>query len=238
MKTNEQAAESNTLNRAASNRRDFLSRAGLVGVGLAASPLMWTAHAEQSADQEKETSDRSGAMKTRKLGSLEVSEMGAGCMSISANYGPPADKSQGMRVIRAAHEEGVTFFDTAEVYGPFTNEVLVGEALAPIRDKVRIATKFGLVSHAGGGPGVAGAPNSRPANIRTAVEGSLKRLRTDWIDLLYQHRVDPRVPIEDVASAVKDLIERLASFLRASVWCGDRRALGEPDRGPSVLPAD
>jgi aryl-alcohol dehydrogenase-like predicted oxidoreductase/threonine dehydrogenase-like Zn-dependent dehydrogenase len=149
---------------------------------------------------------RSGTMKTRKLGGLEVSEMGAGCMSISANYGPPADRDQGIKVIRTAHERGVTFFDTAEVYGPFTNEELVGEALAPIRDQVRIASKFGLVSHAGGGPGVPGAPISTPANIRTAVEGSLRRLRTDRIDLLYQHRVDPNVPIEDVAGVVKDLI--------------------------------
>jgi aryl-alcohol dehydrogenase-like predicted oxidoreductase len=127
-------------------------------------------------------------------------------MSISANYGPPADRAQGIRVIRAAHDAGVTFFDTAEVYGPFTSEELVGEALAPIRDSVRIASKFGLVTHSGSGPGVAGAPNSRPANIRTAVEGSLKRLRTDRIDLLYQHRVDPNVPIEDVAGALKELI--------------------------------
>src|SRR3982751_296985 len=133
-------------------------------------------------------------MKTRKLGALEVSEIGAGCMSISANYGPPADKTQGIKVLRTAHERGVTLYDTAEVYGPFTSEELVGEALAPVRDHVRIASKFGLVSHVGGGPAVAGAPNSRPANIRTAVEGSLERLRTDRIDLLYQHRVDPSVP--------------------------------------------
>jgi aryl-alcohol dehydrogenase-like predicted oxidoreductase len=127
-------------------------------------------------------------------------------MSISANYGPPADKAQGIKVIRDAHDQGVTFFDTAEVYGPFTSEELVGEALAPIRDQVRIATKFGLVSHVGGGPGVPGAPISTPANIRIAVEGSLRRLRTDHIDLLYQHRVDPNVPIEDVAGVVKELV--------------------------------
>jgi aryl-alcohol dehydrogenase-like predicted oxidoreductase len=127
-------------------------------------------------------------------------------MSISANYGRPANKAQGIKVLRAAHDRGVTFYDTAEVYGPFTSEELVGEALAPIRDQVRIASKFGLVTHSGSGPGVAGAPNSRPANIRTAVEGSLKRLRTDRIDLLYQHRVDPNVPIEDVAGVVKELI--------------------------------
>ena len=126
-------------------------------------------------------------MKTRKLGSLEVSELGAGCMSISANYGPPADRDQGIKVIRAAHEKGVTFFDTAEVYGPYTNEELVGEALAPIRDKVAIATKFGFDLEAGG-------LNSRPEHIKKVVEGSLKRLRTDRIDLYYQHRVDPKVP--------------------------------------------
>jgi aryl-alcohol dehydrogenase-like predicted oxidoreductase len=120
-------------------------------------------------------------------------------MSISANYGPPADRSQGIQVIRAAHEKGVTFFDTAEVYGPFTNEDLVGEALAPFRDKVVIATKFGFDLEAGG-------LNSRPEHIRTALEGSLKRLKTDRVDLYYQHRVDPNVSIEDVAGAVKDLI--------------------------------
>lgn len=136
---------------------------------------------------------------TRKLGALEVSALGAGCMSISANYGPPADRSQAINVIRAAHDKGVTLFDTAEVYGPYTSEDLVREALVPMRDKVRIASKFGFNLEAGG-------LNSRPEHIRKAVEGSLKRLRTDRIDLYYQHRVDPNVPIEDVAGAVKDLI--------------------------------
>ena len=139
-------------------------------------------------------------MKTRKLGKLEVSELGSGCMSISANYGPPADRNQGIKVIRAAYEKGVTFFDTAEVYGPYTSEDLVGEALAPFRDKVVIATKFGFDLEAGG-------LNSRPEHIKKVVEGSLKRLRTDRIDLYYQHRVDPSVPIEDVAGAIKDLIK-------------------------------
>jgi aryl-alcohol dehydrogenase-like predicted oxidoreductase len=138
-------------------------------------------------------------MNTRKLGSLEVSEIGLGCMSISANYGPAADRDQGVRVIRTAHERGVTFFDTAEVYGPYTNEDLVGEALAPFRDQVVIATKFGFDIETGG-------LNSRPKHIKKAVEASLKRLRTDRIDLYYQHRVDPAVPIEDVAGAVKELI--------------------------------
>jgi aryl-alcohol dehydrogenase-like predicted oxidoreductase len=140
-------------------------------------------------------------MKTRKLGTLEVSEIGAGCMSISANYGPPASIEQGIKVIRAAYEKGVTFFDTAEVYGPYTSEKLVGEALAPFRDKVSIATKFGFA--------IDGtiALNSRPEHIRKVVDESLKRLNTDRIELLYQHRVDPAVPIEDVAGTVKALIQ-------------------------------
>lgn len=138
-------------------------------------------------------------MKTRKLGTLEVSELGFGCMSISANYGPAADKDKGISVVRTAHEQGVTFFDTAEVYGPFANEELVGEALAPVRDKVVIATKFGFDIAAGG-------LNSKPAHIRKVVEESLKRLRTDRIDLYYQHRVDPAVPIEEVAGVIRDLI--------------------------------
>lgn len=139
-------------------------------------------------------------MKTRKLGQLDVSELGAGCMSISANYGPGAPGNQGINVIRAAHERGVTLFDTAEVYGPYINELLVGEALAPIRDQVRIATKFGFDVEG------SGAPLSRPDHIRKVAEDSLRRLRTDRIDLFYQHRVDPKVPMEDVAGAVADLI--------------------------------
>jgi aryl-alcohol dehydrogenase-like predicted oxidoreductase len=140
-------------------------------------------------------------VKTRKLGTLEVSEIGFGCMSISANYGPAADRDQGIRVIRTAYERGVTFFDTAEVYGPFTNEELVGEALSPFRDKVVVASKFGFDMDAGG------SLNSQPAHIKKVVEDSLKRLRTDHIDLYYQHRVDPGVPIEDVAGTIKDLIK-------------------------------
>ena len=140
-------------------------------------------------------------MKTRKLGGLEVSELGFGCMSITANYGPPADRAQGIRVIREAYESGVTFFDTAEVYGPYINEELVGEALAPVRDKVAIATKFGFAID-----GTIGL-DSRPERIRRVVEESLKRLKTDRIDLYYQHRVDLTVPIEDVAGTVKDLIQ-------------------------------
>ncbi len=140
-------------------------------------------------------------MDTRKLGKLQVSELGFGCMSISANYGPPADRAEGIKVIRTAYEKGVTFFDTAEVYGPFTNEDLVGEALAPFRDKVVIATKFGFDLEAGG-------LNSRPEHIKKVVEASLKRLKTDRIDLYYQHRVDPNVSIEDTAGAIADLIKQ------------------------------
>ena len=140
-------------------------------------------------------------MMKRKLGALEVSQLGFGSMSISANYGPPAERQQGIAVIREAHDRGVTFFDTAEVYGPYTNEELVGEALAPIRDQVAIATKFGFELD-----DPAGGLNSRPEHLRKVVEESLRRLRTDRIDLYYQHRVDPNVPIEDVAGTVRDLI--------------------------------
>jgi aryl-alcohol dehydrogenase-like predicted oxidoreductase len=140
-------------------------------------------------------------MKKRALGKLEVSELGFGCMSISANYGPSADRNQGIGVIRAAYEKGVTFFDTAEVYGPYTNEDLAGEALAPIRDRVSIATKFGFDNEQGG------TLNSQPKHIAKVVEESLKRLRTDRIDLYYQHRVDPAVAIEDVAGTIGDLIK-------------------------------
>ncbi len=122
-------------------------------------------------------------------------------MSISANYGPPADKSQGIAAIRAAHDQGVTFFDTAEVYGPYTSETLVGEALAPFRDQVAIASKFGFDVEGSGGP------LSQPEHIKKVVEESLTRLRTDRIDLYYQHRVDPNVPIEEVAGAVKELVD-------------------------------
>jgi aryl-alcohol dehydrogenase-like predicted oxidoreductase len=149
-------------------------------------------------------------MKTRKLGTsnLEVSAVGLGCMGMSFSYGPPKDKQEMIALLRVAVDRGVTFFDTAEVYGPFTNEELVGEALAPLRKQVVIATKFGF--DLGGGdtrPGAAGL-NSRPEHIKQAVEGSLKRLKVETIDLLYQHRVDPDVPIEDVAGAVKELIQQ------------------------------
>jgi aryl-alcohol dehydrogenase-like predicted oxidoreductase len=148
---------------------------------------------------------RSSIMKTRKIGSLKVSALGLGCMSMSALYGPPADKSDMIKLIRAAHDRGVTLFDTAESYGPFTNEVLLGEALAPIRDHVVIATKFGFDIDLETGAR-RGGTNSRPEHIKLVAEACLKRLKTDRIDIFYQHRVDPEEPIEDVAGAVKDLI--------------------------------
>src|SRR6185295_18326211 len=142
-------------------------------------------------------------MKKRILGTsgLHVSAIGLGCMGMSQSYGTPMAVPDGVKLIRAAFERGVTFFDTAEVYGPSKNEEVVGEALEPIRDQVVIATKFGFDIDGGGGM------DSRPQRIRQAVEGSLKRLRTDRIDLLYQHRVDPNVPMEEVAGTVKELIQ-------------------------------
>src|SRR5688572_749241 len=175
-------------------RRRLLAGGALIAASSALPPLAMAA-ARHS------TNEIGGSpMRNRKLGQLEVSELGAGCMSISSNYGPAAPGSQGINVIRTAHERGVTFFDTAEVYGPYTSEELVGEALAPFRDKVVIASKFGFDIEAGG-------LNSQPGHIRKALEGSLKRLRTDRIDLYYQHRVDPKVPIEEVADAIKTLIK-------------------------------
>lgn len=144
------------------------------------------------------------AVQTRRLGksNLDVSALGLGCMGLSFGYGPAVDTRDGIALIRAAVERGVTFFDTAEVYGPFTNEALVGEALAPVRDRVVIATKFGFKIEDGKQAGL----DSRPAHIRAVAEASLTRLKTDRIDLFYQHRVDPDVPIEDVAGTVRDLI--------------------------------
>jgi aryl-alcohol dehydrogenase-like predicted oxidoreductase len=172
------------------NRRQFLATAAAAGAALGTVGTTWAAMPARQGN----------SMKTRHLGKLQVSGLGAGCMSISANYGPAADREQGIEVIRRAHANGVTFFDTAEVYGPYTSEDLVGEALAPIRNEVVIATKFGFDMDK------AGALNSRPEHIRRVVEGSLKRLRTDRIDLYYQHRVDPTVPIEDVAGTISDLV--------------------------------
>ena len=159
-------------------------------------------------------------MQKRKLGNsgLEVSALGLGCMGMSDSYGPPADKQEMISLLRAAVERGITFFDTAEVYGPFTNEELVGEALSPLRDQVVIATKFGfkLDSH--------GGLDSRPEHVKEVAEASLKRLKIDVIDLFYQHRVDPNVPIEDVAGAVKDLIQE-----------GKVRCFGLSEAGPQTI---
>ena len=179
------------------SRRAFLQTAAAAGTALALAPLAM-AGAARPGDPGRQAKN---TMPQRRLGTLEVSALGAGCMSISANYGPPADRAQGIRVMREAYERGVTLFDTAEVYGPYTNEELVGAALAPIRDKVAIATKFGFDIGKGG-------LNSRPRHIRQVVEASLTRLRTDRIDLLYQHRVDPSVPIEEVAGAVAELVRQ------------------------------
>ncbi|HEY0365843.1 MAG TPA: aldo/keto reductase, partial [Pyrinomonadaceae bacterium] len=146
-------------------------------------------------------------MQKRKLGNsnLEVSALGLGCMGMSASYGRIPDKQEMISLLRAAFERGITFFDTAEVYGPFTNEELVGEALSPVRDEVVIATKFGFQLDPNGQRTLLGV-NSRPEHIKEVADASLKRLKTGYIDLFYQHRVDPDVPIEDVAGAVKDLI--------------------------------
>ncbi|MGO4194211.1 aldo/keto reductase [Rhizobium sp. YAF28] len=201
MDKNNQKARPNAAKHFGLDRRDFLINAALAGAVLPAVSAAWAASPDQRQGYQSVLHTGQGQMKTRKLGTLEVSEIGAGCMSISANYGPPADRAQGINTIRTAHENGVTFFDTAEVYGPYTSEDLVGEALAPIRDQVKIATKFGFAID-----GTIGL-NSRPERIKQVAEASLKRLKTDRIDLFYQHRVDPKVPIEDVAGAVKDLIQ-------------------------------
>ena len=186
----------------APDRRRFLAAAGMTAAAavlpLRAASLVSPTAARAAAGSLPQTY----AMGIRKLGGLEVSELGFGCMSISGNYGPPVDKAQGIRVIRDAFERGIRFFDTAEVYGPYTNEELVGEALASVRDQVVIATKFGF--RIDGTNGL----DSRPERIRRVVEESLKRLKTDRIDLYYQHRVDLTVPIEDVAGTIKDLIQQ------------------------------
>ena len=187
-------------------RRNFLNNTALAGAGFVLTPLLSSAYFDQPKNNNNEGDNKLNKkdtkMRKRNLGALEVSALSSGCMSISANYGPPADRAQGIKTIRTAYENGVTFFDTAEVYGPYTNEDLVGEALAPFRDKVKIATKFGFELE-----DPKGGLNSRPEKIKKVVEASLKRLRTDHIDLYYQHRVDPNVPIEEVAGTIKDLIK-------------------------------
>ncbi len=195
---NSNAENSDELSRGSSSRRDFLKTTAAAAAGAALSFGI----APRGNIAAAQTTNQSNIMKTRKLGGLEVSEIGFGNMGLSpGHYGPGVTKAQGIRVVREAFDRGVTFFDTAEVYGPYVNEELVGEALAPVRDKVVIATKFGFKIDGTNGL------DSRPEHIRETVEGMLKRLKTDRIDLLYQHRVDPNVPIEDVAGTVKDLIK-------------------------------
>ncbi|PLW76599.1 aldo/keto reductase [Cohaesibacter celericrescens] len=170
-------------------------------------------------------------MENRKLGSLEVSAMGLGCMSMTSIYGPAADHDAMIALIRGAVDKGVTLFDTAEAYGPFANEVLVGEALAPVRDKVKIATKFGFDIDLETGER-RGGTNSRPEHVKAVAEASLKRLKTDHIDLFYQHRVDPNVPIEDVAGAMAELI-REGKVLH---WGLSEAGLDTIRRAHAVLP--
>lgn len=192
MKKEQNEAGSEDLN--GISRRQFVAKIAIVSAAVAIAPNAWA-----DSDPSKTVKTQ---MKTRKLGNLEVSAIGAGCMSIMANYGPPASRAEGIDVIRKAYERGVRFFDTAEVYGPYTDELLVGEALAPFRDKVKIATKFGFDVEGG-----KGGLNSGPEHIKKVIEASLRRLKTDHIDLYYQHRVDPNVPIEDVAGAIKELVQ-------------------------------
>ncbi|MGD9561227.1 MAG: aldo/keto reductase [Pyrinomonadaceae bacterium] len=187
------------------SRRNFIGGTVLAGAGIAARAMVLSSTHDRTYAQTGGSRSASPATKTlRKLGPLEVSPIGLGCMSMVAGfYNPAPPKSEMIRQIRTAVERGVTFFDTAEVYGPFTSEEIVGEALEPFKGKVVIASKFGFNYENGRTTG----RNSRPENIRRAVEGSLKRLRVEAIDLCYQHRADPNVPIEDVAGTVKELIQ-------------------------------
>ncbi|MFZ1640920.1 MAG: aldo/keto reductase [Candidatus Contendobacter sp.] len=180
------------------DRRNFIT----AGLALAAASALPRVFAEAPTQQPNPTQPKENTR--RKLGSLEVSAIGLGCMNLAWGAGPPIDRQEAIRLIRAAYDRGVTFFDTAEAYGPFTSEEIVGEALASVRDRVVIATKFGFdIAPSGQIQGV----DSRPEQIRKVTEASLRRLRTDRIDLLYQHRVDPKVPIEEVAGTVKQLIQ-------------------------------
>jgi aryl-alcohol dehydrogenase-like predicted oxidoreductase len=183
------------------SRRKFIQQTAFAGAGLLLAPSLLAA--TNTSSYSKQISDnKTNNMKTRKLGTLEVSEIGLGCMNMVGNYNPPANHQQSIKTIRNAFENGVRFFDTAEVYGPYTDEKLVGEALEPFRNEVKIATKFGFAID-----GTVGL-DSRPERIKKVVEESLKRLRTDHIDLYYQHRVDPNVPIEEVAGTIKELIQQ------------------------------
>jgi aryl-alcohol dehydrogenase-like predicted oxidoreductase len=198
-----------TMGESGINRRDFLAKMSILGAGISLSSLACAAPQSESsaqpASREQSKAPRTAQNGQRKLGSLKVSPIGFGCMNFVWAYGPPVNKNQALSVIRAAYDQGVTFFDTAEIYGPFTSEELVGEALASVRDNVVIATKFGFDINSD--TKQINGLNSRPEYIKKVVEAQLKRLKTDRIDLLYQHRVDPKVPIEDVAGAVGDLIK-------------------------------
>jgi aryl-alcohol dehydrogenase-like predicted oxidoreductase len=187
-------------------RRLFLGAALGLGAATALSPWPTTAHAKETGPStlvQDAWRGNSQPSARRKLGSLEVSAVGLGCMNLAWGAGPPIDRQEAIRLIRAAYDRGVTFFDSAEVYGPFTSEEIVGEALGPVRDDVVITSKFGFdIAPSGRVQGM----NSQPEHIRQVAEASLRRLKTDRIDLLYQHRIDPRIPIEEVAGAVKQLI--------------------------------
>jgi aryl-alcohol dehydrogenase-like predicted oxidoreductase len=194
MKNKDKTKELMTSKTREISRREFVVRTALFGAGLVVGKMSWASFAGVPVN------GHGRKLKTRRIGNMEVSELGGGCMGITCNYGPPVYKIYGLKVIREAYEQGVRLFDTAEVYGPYTNEELVGEAIKPFRNNVAIATKFGFDAED------KIKIDSRPHHIKKVVEQSLKRLKTDRIDLYYQHRMDPDVPIEDVAGTVKDLI--------------------------------
>lgn len=203
MEKKSQISKLHRLESKGNTRRDFLTKSALLGAGLASSPLVFANSDSSTENLKSNKKEIPKGSEKRMLGSLEVSPIGLGCMSMtSGHYNPPRSKEEMIPVIRGAVDKGVTFFDTAEYYGPFTNEALVGEALAPVRNEVIIASKFGFQFENGKPVG----KNSRPEHIRKAVEGMLQRLKTDRIDLLYLHRMDSKVPIEDIAGTVKDLI--------------------------------
>lgn len=198
MKTNPAENENNSDHDGRTGRREFIVKSAFLGAGLIASNMLLA-----NAVSAKTTNVLPAKPGRRNLGSLQVSSIGLGCMSMAGVYNPVQPKDEMIAIIRKAYESGVTFFDTAEVYGPFISEEYVGEALAPFKGKVQIATKFGFQFEGNKSTG----KNSKPAHIKEAIEGSLKRLKLDTIDLYYMHRIDPEVPIEDIAGAVKDLIQ-------------------------------
>lgn len=200
-------SDASVLQKNSLNRRDFLTKSVLTGTVLSLTPLIGqTANVVSKAGLEEDIYEpKSGTMPQRRLGSLEVSALGWGCLPVIGFYGGPKSRKEMISIIRTAYEKGVTFFDTAESYGPLVAEEILGEALAPFRKNIVLATKFGFNINPVTRERTR-EKNSRPEHIKKAVEGSLKRLKTDYIDLYYQHRVDPKVPIEDVAGAIKDLI--------------------------------